>query len=62
MKDFPRLGLVLKVVQQGYDRTSVAVFTKEQILLSLQIEDDGPKWVLRKAAVALAYCGGAEGA
>ena len=61
LKDFSHLGLVLKAASQGYEWTSAAVFTKEQILLALQIEDDGPEWVLRKAAVALAFCGGLRG-
>ena len=61
LKDFTRLALVLKAAQQWYEWTSAAVFSKGQILLSIQIKDDSLEWVLRKAVVALLYCGGLRG-
>ena len=58
MQRWPRLYHLLRHHSQGYVRKVASIFTKAEILAALQIDIDTPKWAQKKAAVALAYCGG----
>ena len=62
IQSMPRLKLQLKRYNQGYIRKTAAIFTQAEIKQALQIDIETPKWILRKAAISLAYCGGLRGA
>ena len=46
----------------GYTRKTASIFSLNEIKRALLIEDDTPKWLLRKAVIVVAYCGGMRGA
>ena len=58
LQQWPRLYHLLRHYEHGYVRKVARIFTKNEILAALQIDSDTPKWTLRKAAIALSYCGG----
>ena len=58
---WPRLKVLLKRYQQGYERKTASIFTQDQIIAALRLNYSTPKWVMWKAAVATAYCGGLRG-
>ena len=56
--EWSRLKKLLKSYEYGYKRKAANILSLHQIKQALLIENDSPKWLLRKAAVAMAYCGG----
>ena len=56
-KEFMRLKMLLKSYSEGYERTAAKTFTKAEILFGLQLAECNPEWILRKAAISLAFCG-----
>ena len=62
LQSWPRLKLMLKTYEHGYVRKTASIFTQAQIKQALQIDKNSPKWIMRKAAIAIAYCGGLRGA
>ncbi len=54
----PRITMLLKNHESGYVRSAAKAFTKDEILQIMQIDNTTNVWVLRKAAIAIAYCGG----
>lgn len=61
LQQWPRITLQLKKYESGYIRKKAKVFTKDQIFAGLQLNLTTPYWILRKAAICLAYCGGLRG-
>ena len=43
-------------------RTAASVFSKAEVIEGLRVEDFSSEWVLRKASIALSFCGGLRGA
>ena len=58
IQQWPRLQMVLKQFESGYERKTASVFSLEQLEQALQLPYNCSKWVLRKAALSLAFCGG----
>ena len=58
---WPRLKMLLKRYNQGYERTTASIFSQEQIKQALQLDYSSPKWIMWKAVVATAFCGGLRG-
>ena len=58
LQQWPRIQLVLKQYETGYKRKTAHIFTKDQILRGLQVDNATPEWILRKCAISLAFCGG----
>ncbi len=58
LQTWPRLTLLLKNYNVGYTRKTAKVFSRDEILLGLQLNEASAEWVLRKCAIAIAYCGG----
>ena len=56
--EWPRIKMLLKRYEAGYIRKVASVFTIFQIRQAIQLDLNSPRWVLRKAAIAVAYCGG----
>lgn len=50
--------MMLKQYETGYVRKVAHIFTPEQIYLAIQLNLYSPEWILRKCAIALAFCGG----
>ena len=61
LKDYPRINILLKSYDKGHVKKKANVFTPSQIEQALQLPYDSPYWVLRKAAVSVAYCGALRG-
>lgn len=58
LKQWPRLQTQLSSYMAGHTPKQAGVFSQEEINCILQLERDCPKWVMRKAMVAVAICGG----
>lgn len=61
LQDFPRVKLLLKTYEEGYSRKVAKTFTVQEIKSFIQLELEGPFWILRKAFVAISYFGGLRG-
>ena len=57
---WPRIKQLLNRYQQGYERKTASIFTLEQIKAALQLPHSNSKWVMWKAVIATAYCGGPQ--
>ena len=64
-----RQGMMLRILWgwrccwrfiEGYERTAVKTFSKAEIISGLQLPEGNSEWVLQKAALALAFCGGLQ--
>ena len=58
LQAFPRIKILLKSYEQGYTRKVARIFSLSQIHAFMRQNLEGPYWLLRKAFVALAFCGG----
>ena len=58
LQAFPRLKILLKSYEQGYVRRVAKVFSLQEIQSFMRMPLDGPYWTLRKAFIAISYCGG----
>ena len=61
LQQWPRLSMLLKSYDVGHVKKKASVFHLHEIEQALQLSYDCPYWVLRKAAVAVAYCGALRG-
>ena len=48
LKEWPRLKMQLETYEHGYERKTASIFTLEQIKQALLIDENSPKWILRK--------------
>ena len=60
--EWPRIKMLLKRYEAGYVRKVASIFTRFHIRQAIQLDYNSPKWILRKAAIVIAYCGGLRGA
>ena len=62
-RKYPRLIILLKNYQYGYQPKQASAFTKDQIQRALQLPPDKElhEWSLKKCAIALSYMGGIRG-
>lgn len=58
---WPRLKSLLKNFESGYVPKQASAFTKEQIQTAMMIPLDTPDWIMKKAIIAIFYCGGLRG-
>ena len=57
LQNWPRIKLLLNRYKKGYKRKTASIFTLSEIKRALELPYSGPKWIMRKAALAVAYCG-----
>ena len=57
----PRLKGMLKNFEDGYEPKQASAFTRLQIQHAMMIPIHSPVWVMKKAIVAIFYCGGLRG-
>ena len=62
-RQYPRIILLLKNYQYGYQPRQASAFTKDQIQRALQLppQKDKNDWILKKCAISLSFCGGMRG-
>ena len=62
-RKYPRLILLLKTYQYGYEPKQASALTRDQIQRALQLppENESHEWSLKKCAMSLSYCGGIRG-
>ena len=61
LQDWPRLTHQLRNYMKGYERNSATAFSREEMELAIQVDNDTPQWVLYKAVVCVAFVGGLRG-
>ena len=61
IKTWPQIKLLLQSYEVGYVPKKASIFSLDQIEEALQLPLTAPKWILRKAGMAIAYCGGLRG-
>ena len=62
LQQWPRLKMLLKQYESGYERKTANIFMRGEILEVMKAPTmTSPFWILRKAAIALAFCGGLRG-
>ena len=55
---WPRISLLLKTYNKGHVKKKASIFHLGEIEAALQLPQTSFFWILRKAAVAVAFCGG----
>lgn len=58
LQKFPRLTLLLKKFEAGYQRKTASVFTKEEIMRFLETAPNNGEFIHMKAGIVIAYFGG----
>lgn len=58
LQTWPRITMLLKNAQQGYKRKRAGVFTVQELTSFMSKELPSNYWVVRKALVAVLFCGG----
>ena len=58
---WPRLKMLLKRYNQGYKRKTASIFHLEEIKRALLLGNSSSMWIMWKAVVATAFCGGLRG-
>ena len=53
-----RIGMLLKTYEKGHVKKKASVFRLNEIEAALQIPKTTSYWVIRKAAMSVAFCGG----
>ena len=56
--EWPGIQMLLKRFEAGYVRKRANTFTRFHIRQAIQLDFRTPMWILRKAAIVMAYCGG----
>ena len=58
IKVWGRIKMLLQSYEVGYEPKKASIFSLNEVEEALQLPLTSPKWILRKAAMSIAFCGG----